>query len=100
MLFIRTVQLFYNYFFFSIREPKIKNIANAKEFEYKCGELSFENVSFSYLPTKQIIKDVDLKIKGKTFVTIVGEIGSGKTTLIKLLLRFIDPERGKVRIDG
>eukprot|EP00828_Plagiopyla_frontata_P041416 TRINITY_DN5898_c0_g1_i3.p1 TRINITY_DN5898_c0_g1~~TRINITY_DN5898_c0_g1_i3.p1 ORF type:complete len:331 (-),score=35.14 TRINITY_DN5898_c0_g1_i3:166-1158(-) len=49
---------------------------------------------------KPIIKDVDLLIKGKTFVTIVGEIGSGKTTLIKLLLRFIDPEKGRVLIDG
>ena len=43
---------------------------------------------------------MDLLIKGKTFVTIVGEIGSGKTTLIKLLLRFIDPEKGRVLIDG
>ena len=81
-------------------ESKIKSPPNAKEFVYKEGELIFENVNFSYLPDKPIIKNMNLKIKGESFVTIVGEIGSGKTTLIKLLLRFVDPLHGRILIDG
>eukprot|EP00828_Plagiopyla_frontata_P009774 TRINITY_DN15062_c0_g1_i1.p1 TRINITY_DN15062_c0_g1~~TRINITY_DN15062_c0_g1_i1.p1 ORF type:complete len:356 (-),score=40.21 TRINITY_DN15062_c0_g1_i1:100-1167(-) len=82
------------------QEPKIKNCPSAQDFHFKSGELTFEGVQFSYLPGKPIIQNVDLQIKEHTFVTIVGEIGSGKTTMIKLLLRFIDPEEGRVLIDG
>lgn len=64
------------------------------------GTIEFKHVFFRYLPTKPIIQDFSLSIeKGKT-VAIVGETGSGKTTLVNLLMRFYTPQNGSILIDG
>ena len=64
------------------------------------GEVSIENLDFSYDGKKQIIKDFSINIKEGQVVAIVGHTGAGKTTIINLLMRFYDPDRGVIRIDG
>ena len=64
------------------------------------GEVSFENVSFSYVLDKPLIKDFSLDVKGGTHVAIVGPTGCGKTTLINLLMRFYDVDSGCIKVDG
>lgn len=65
------------------------------------GEIEFKNVSFSYKGgTKNAVRDVNLKIAPGESLALVGKSGSGKTTLFKLLMRFYDPEKGRIAIDG
>lgn len=66
------------------------------------GEIEFQNVWFRY-PTRKsewVFKGLNLKINAKESVAIVGESGCGKSTLVNLVLRFYDPDFGKVLIDG
>ena len=64
------------------------------------GDLSFENVSFSYKDSEAIVQDLTLEIPAGKTTAIVGATGAGKSTLIKLLLRFYDPQSGAVTLDG
>lgn len=64
------------------------------------GVVDFENVAFSYDKSKKLIEDLDLDIKKGQRVAIVGPTGSGKTTLINLLMRFYDVDEGSIKIDG
>ncbi|HLS40712.1 MAG TPA: ABC transporter ATP-binding protein, partial [Ornithinicoccus sp.] len=62
--------------------------------------VEFEDVSFAYPGGDLVLRDVDLRIAPHTKVAVVGETGSGKTTLAKLLTRLMDPATGRVRLDG
>ena len=62
--------------------------------------ISFENVSFSYVPNEKIIKDLSFDVKKGEKIAIVGETGAGKTTIVKLLMRFYDINSGSIKIDG
>ncbi|MGL1932842.1 MAG: ABC transporter ATP-binding protein/permease [Desulfotalea sp.] len=64
------------------------------------GDISFNKIGFGYNKNIQILKDIDLQIKAGETVAIVGTTGSGKTTLINLLLRFYEPQTGTIKIDG
>jgi len=64
------------------------------------GEINFENVSFSYPGRELVVDNFDFKIKPGTTQAIVGPTGSGKTTLIRLLLRFHVPKSGSIFLDG
>ena len=64
------------------------------------GDLDFNTISFGYEPEQPIIKDLSLSIAAGETIAIVGPTGSGKTTLISLLLRFYDPQHGTITIDG
>ena len=64
------------------------------------GELSFENVDFSYVPGKQVLYDFNLKVKPGEKIALVGATGSGKTTVVNLLMRFYPIDSGKILIDG
>ena len=64
------------------------------------GEISFRNISFNYLGRKSTISGINFKVPAKTTVGIVGLTGSGKSTLIKLLLRIYDINKGTISIDG
>ena len=63
-------------------------------------EISFENVSFGYLPNEKIIKNLSFTVKKGEKIAIVGETGAGKTTIVKLLMRFYDVNDGSIKIDG
>ncbi len=62
-------------------------------------EITFENVSFAYEDT-EIIKNLTFKVKKGEKIAIVGHTGAGKSTIIKLLMRFYDIDNGKISIDG
>ena len=64
------------------------------------GEVLFENVSFFYRKDEPIINDLSFKIKPGEHVALVGPTGSGKTTLIRLLCRLYEPQKGNIYIDG
>ena len=64
------------------------------------GEIAFENISFAYANDKNIISGLNLKILPGETVAFVGETGVGKTTVANMLLRFYEPDRGKITIDG
>jgi len=64
------------------------------------GEVLFENVSFFYREDEPIINDLSFKIKAGDHVALVGPTGSGKTTLIRLLCRLYEPQKGNIYIDG
>ncbi len=64
------------------------------------GTVSFKQVSFSYRPEVPLIKNLNLKVDKGNMIAIVGPTGSGKTTLVNLLMRFYDVNSGEIRIDG
>ncbi len=66
----------------------------------KIETIRFDRVFFSYLPGDMVLNDISFRVKAGQTVGIVGPTGSGKTTLINLLLRFYDPTSGRVLING
>lgn len=72
----------------------------AAELEKADGNVEFDNVSFSYDKSKELIKDLSISAKSGQRVAIVGPTGCGKSTLINLLMRFYDPDSGMIKVDG
>ncbi|MDK1019033.1 MAG: ABC transporter ATP-binding protein [Actinomycetota bacterium] len=64
------------------------------------GAISFNNVTFGYVKGYPVLHDVTFSIASARTTAFVGSTGSGKTTIVKLLLRFYDPDSGTIRIDG
>jgi ATP-binding cassette, subfamily B, multidrug efflux pump len=64
------------------------------------GAVGFENVSFRYLPDQPLIDDLSLDVTAGATVAIVGPTGAGKTTLVNLLMRFYELDRGRITVDG
>lgn len=64
------------------------------------GEVAFENVQFGYQPDKIVVHDFSCKVKPGQMVAIVGPTGAGKTTMVKLLMRFYDVTAGNIKVDG
>jgi len=64
------------------------------------GFVEFDNVSFTYDGINWVLKDINLKVRAGEKIAIVGSSGAGKTSLVNLIPRFIDPTKGVVRIDG
>ena len=81
---------------------KYGTILNPKTEAYEdvLGDIEYRQVSFHYETGPEVILPLDLKIKRGTSVAIVGETGSGKTTLVNLLCRFYEPTGGEILIDG
>ena len=64
------------------------------------GELRFENVNFSYPNGAEVLRDINITIAPGETIAVVGQTGSGKSTLMKLLLRFYSPGSGSLKLDG
>ena len=64
------------------------------------GNIKLENINFGYVPEKTILKDINLNVKKGQTIAIVGPTGTGKTTLVNLLMRFYDINSGKITLDG
>lgn len=64
------------------------------------GDIEFKNVSYSYFDGKNIIDDLSFKIKAKSSIALVGESGTGKSTIIKLIMGFVKYNAGSILIDG
>jgi ATP-binding cassette, subfamily B, bacterial len=64
------------------------------------GKLELSHLSFSYIPDRPVLKDINLLIEPYQTVALVGRSGSGKSTLVKLLFRYFEPDRGQILIDG
>lgn len=81
------------------KKANIKDMPNAKDLKVEEGRIIFKNVTFYYKENTFSLKNINLEMK-KGINAIVGPSGAGKTTLIKLLLRFFDPQEGEIIIDG
>ncbi len=64
------------------------------------GRVTFEDVSFRYLPETPLIEDLDIVVEPGQTIAIVGPTGAGKTTLVNLLMRFYDVDAGRITVDG
>jgi ATP-binding cassette subfamily B protein len=64
------------------------------------GDIEFENVSFQYKGGEAVLKHFDLKIQAGQTIALVGETGSGKSTIVNLICRFYEPTEGRILIDG
>jgi len=84
-----------------LEEPNQEDESNkTKVLDNIKGNVEFINVNFGYTPEKQILYDLNTKIKAGQKIAIVGSTGAGKTTLVNLLMRFYDVDSGKILIDG
>lgn len=82
-----------------LNEPEEKPIDNPQSLTNTKGHVTFDHLCFGY-HEKEVLHDIDVDIQSGQMVAIVGPTGSGKTTLISLLLRFYDVTSGSIRIDG
>ena len=80
-------------------EPVIPDSETAVVLEDADGSVKIDNVSFSYVPEKELIKNLNLDVKPGQRIAIVGPTGCGKTTLINLLMRFYDVNGGSIKIN-
>lgn len=64
------------------------------------GEVEFQNVSFSYIDGEEVLKNFNLKVEAGQNIALVGETGSGKSTIVNLVCRFYEPQEGRILIDG
>lgn len=87
-------------FEFLEEEEEDVTVPNAVKIDKLDGSVEFKNVKFGYNPDKTIIQNFSTKVKPGQKVAIVGPTGAGKTTIIKLLMRFYDVNEGAILIDG
>lgn len=84
-----------------MEEPaQVPDKVDARVLEEAKGEISLEQVHFSYVPEKKLIQNFNLSVKSGQRIAIVGPTGCGKTTVINLLMRFYDVDSGSIKVDG
>ena len=81
-------------------QTDVADAPDAKILRPQGGVIEFQDVSFSYEANRNILKDINLAVDAGTTTAIVGPTGSGKSTISRLLLRFYDPQAGRILIDG
>lgn len=85
---------------FEIMDESAEDKSGNQTMEQTKGVISFEHVNFSYHSGKQVLYDFNLEVKAGQKIALVGATGSGKTTVVNLLMRFYDIDSGKILIDG
>ncbi len=80
-----------------VEEP---DAADAQVLEKVDGRVELNNVSFSYVPKTPLLQDISIEVRPGQRIAIVGPTGCGKTTVINLLMRFYDVDRGEIRVSG
>lgn len=85
--------------FHLLDEPDEDNQGELKP-ENITGKISFKNVDFSYIPDKQVLYDFNLDVEPGQKIALVGATGSGKTTVVNLLMRFYPVDSGEILVDG
>jgi ABC-type transport system involved in Fe-S cluster assembly fused permease/ATPase subunit len=80
--------------------PELDEVAPGASSLSARGELVFDQVSFSYRSDRAVLKDVSFSVPAGRTVAIVGMSGSGKSSLIRLLFRLCEPDKGQIRLDG
>ncbi|AFS46880.1 ABC transporter, permease protein,ABC transporter [alpha proteobacterium HIMB5] len=78
---------------------EIQDISDAKELDLNNGEIEFKNVSFNYGNEKNTLNEVSIKIPGKKMTSLVGHSGAGKSTILNLIPRFYNVNKGDILID-
>ncbi|MGN1083988.1 MAG: ABC transporter ATP-binding protein [Lachnospiraceae bacterium] len=87
--------------FETLDEPvTVKDAEDATEMPKIKGDVTFENVTFAYEEGKDVLKDVSFTVKAGESVALVGPTGAGKSTIVNLISRFYNVEKGRVLIDG
>jgi ATP-binding cassette, subfamily B, bacterial len=81
-------------------EPEVKEAPDAVDLGHARGEVELDGVQFAYSGRVPVLRDISLHVPAGSRVAIVGPTGAGKTTLLGLLVRFYDPQQGRVLIDG
>lgn len=87
-------------FEFLNEEEEIQTVTNPVKINKAAGKVDFDHVRFGYTPDKTIIHDFSSHVEPGQTVAIVGPTGAGKTTMVKLLMRFYDVDLGAIKIDG
>lgn len=85
---------------FALMDQPDEDNAGTKTPDHVTGNISFRHVNFSYLPGKQVLYDFNLEVRAGQKIALVGATGSGKTTVVNLLMRFYPVDSGEILIDG
>ena len=85
---------------FALLDQPDEDDSGTVELENITGKISFRNVNFSYVPDKQVLFDFDLEVEPGQKIALVGSTGSGKTTVVNLLMRFYPVDSGEILVDG
>ena len=85
---------------FTILDAESEDKSGSRELPVHEGVIEFKNVNFSYVPGKQVIYDFNLKVEAGKKIALVGSTGSGKTTIVNLLMRFYELDSGCITVDG
>jgi len=81
-------------------KPKVIESPNAIELPPIVGHVKYNNVSFGYEEDKYVLKDITFEAEPGQTIAIVGPTGAGKSTIVNLLVRLYDPQKGEITIDG
>ncbi|MFP4104715.1 MAG: ABC transporter ATP-binding protein [Phycisphaerae bacterium] len=95
--FFASIERFHEYMDIS---PDIRDHDGSEDLKDCAGEVTFENVEFSYDHQRPILKDVSLHADPGQMIALVGPSGAGKTTVIRMIPRFYEPQQGRVLVDG